>query len=257
MMMNYRYYLKSDIGTTHSRNQDTAFAEVTKTPSGRAFIGIVCDGMGGLSDGDMASSYVVSKLSWWFENVFAATLSEASDDVIFNVLSGVISDCNRYIVETARSKCSLSGTTLSLLIISGGKYYIAQLGDSRIYMCSGDRMTQLTSDHSYVMSMVEQGLMTESEAIVSSDRNILTRCIGCEESVSADFYLGTVGKGDYFLITSDGFHSRTSVSDIENIFCRRSVRDIAEIKRNILSTIESRKLRGEKDNITALAVLVV
>lgn len=252
--MNYKYYMKSDIGTTYRQNQDMAMVKTIRTRSGRAFMGIVCDGMGGMADGGGASGFVVSAVENWFEKEFPKQ-AEQGQEAILSGISGVISMSNRHILELGKERQAASGTTLSLLLILDGKYYVAQLGDSRVYLSSGGGLVQITEDHSYVMDKVRQGLMTREEAESSHSRNIITRCIGCTEDAAADFFTGDVNRGDMFLISSDGFHGGVDIESMNRIFspCRR----IHALKRTILSAIDQRKKNGEKDNITALVVMAV
>lgn len=252
--MNYKYYLKSDIGTTHSVNQDSAFALVKNTALGKAFIGVVCDGMGGMSDGDYASSLVSDTLSEWFSEFSPVDSAIAIQDQIFPEWETLITRCNRDLYELGVNQHAAMGTTLSVLLLINHEYFITQLGDSRVYHQSGDSLVQITRDHSYVMDMVQKGMMTEREAFTSKQRNILTKCIGCTGEVTADFYCGTVERGDIFLMSTDGFHSGTDLEEIGSIIAPARVLRHSGLKNSILSAIDERKRSGEKDNITALAV---
>lgn len=97
-------------------------------------------------------------------------------------------------------------TTLSAFLIIDGKFYAAQVGDSRIYLFRDNTAFQITSNHSYVAELAEKGLMTFDEAKVAEKKNFLTRCIGNMSDFSPDFYSGEVFGGDCFSISSDGFH---------------------------------------------------
>lgn len=256
--MDFRYYLKSDIGTTHEQNQDGAFAGIAKTAEGKVFFGVVCDGMGGMADGGFASGYVIGAVRDWFERRLPE-LAEAKvlETSLYSELSGVISGCNSVLYERGVQQGAAMGTTMSLLIITGEKYFAVQLGDSRVYRRSGGFLSQVTRDHSYVMDMVDMGLMTHSEAISSKNRNILTRCIGCKAQVEADFYTGEVMEGDLFLISSDGFHGGSDPEAVDTLLGGAAGIKESNMKKCILSAIDQRKASGEKDNITALAVLTV
>lgn len=162
--------------------------------------------------------------------------------------------CNHELFRLGVQRNAAMGTTLSALLIVGWDYYIAQLGDSRIYRQWGELSELLTRDHSYVMDMVQKGMMTENEAACSKQRNVLTRCVGCKESISADFYTGCVSHGDIFLISTDGFHGGMDLGRVGAVML--SVR-AHNMKGSILSAIDERKKSGEKDNITALAVQLV
>lgn len=252
--MNYKYYLKSDIGTFHAVNQDSAFAQMKGTAMGKAFLGVVCDGMGGMSYGDYASSVVSGAFMRWFKSFSPKSSSEEIQSWLFAEWDELITWCNDELFGLGVHRNAAMGTTLSALLISGGKYYIAQLGDSRVYYRGRGSPVLLTRDHSYVMDMVQKGMMTESEAAASKRRNILTKCIGCADSVTADHYTGGVSQGDIFLLSTDGFHSGTDLDRMSMIM--NGVRN-RDLKGCILSAIDERKNGGEKDNITALAVQLV
>ena len=255
--MNYRYYLKSDIGTTHAVNQDSAFAQVKNTALGKAFIGVVCDGMGGMSDGEYASGLVSGAFMDWFREFSPCNSDGRMQERLFADWDVLISRCNDELYRLGVRQHAAMGTTLSALLILDGGYYITQLGDSRVYHRSGGSLAQLTRDHSYVMDMVQKGMMTEREAVSSKQRNILTKCVGCAADIAADLYSGCVSQGDVFLMSTDGFHSGTGLEAINRIIGADSAVKRSGLKGCILSAIKERKKNGEKDNITALAVQVV
>lgn len=254
--MTFAYYFKSDIGTTRDSNQDCVYADTVKTPLGVMFLGVVCDGMGGFSKGEFASRTVVDTFRNWFENGLTVC-ADPSDfsNVILKQWTELIERSNNALREMAQNFGEKMGTTLSALLIANGEYYAAQVGDSRIYHCSGDLLKQVTTDHSYVMEQVRKGMMTESEARLSRRRNVLTRCIGVEKSVIGDFFHGGVISGDSFLISSDGFHGGVPEDKIREILIGLNARKRREAEQRIKKFIETRKKSGEKDNITALVVL--
>ena len=100
-------------------------------------------------------------------------------------------------------------------------------------------------------------MMTETEARLSSKRNILTRCIGAVEAINGDFYNGTVQNGDCFLISSDGFHGGASIYEIGEILEALNSRKHNKVKKTLSNYIDLRKNAGEKDNITAVVVMLL
>lgn len=255
--MSYNYCVQTDIGTTRESNQDSAYANTVKTPAGNAFMGVVCDGMGGFSNGELASVTVVELFQRWFINDFARDIPPLNiSDYIFSQWKTLINKANATLMEISKRSGEPMGTTLSALLIVNEKYYAAQVGDSRIYHRSDEGVCQITSDHSYVMEQVKKGMMTETEARLSSKRNILTQCIGAVEEINGDFYNGTAHGGDCFLISSDGFHGGASIYEIGEILetlnsCRHN-----KVKKALSNFIDLRKSSGEKDNITAVVVVL-
>src|ERR671926_337092 len=96
------------------------------------------------------------------------------------------------------------GTTASVLILSNGRYLIGQVGDSRVYLLRDGVLTQLTKDHSYVQEQVDAGFLTPEQARYHPYSNVITRCVGANESVEPDVFRGDIQAGDVFLVASDG-----------------------------------------------------
>lgn len=255
--MSYSYCVQTDIGTTRDSNQDSAYANTVKTSIGNAFMGVVCDGMGGLSNGELASVTVSELFQKWFINDFARDIPPLNiSDYIFGQWKTLIDKANATLMEISKRSGGQMGTTLSVLLIVNNEYYAAQVGDSRIYRRSNECVSQITCDHSYVMDQVKKGMMTETEARLSSKRNILTRCIGAVEAINGDFYNGTVQNGDCFLISSDGFHGGASIYEIGEILEALNSRKHNKVKKTLSNYIDLRKNAGEKDNITAVVVMI-
>lgn len=253
--MNFNYDFLSDIGTTRESNQDSVYAGCVITPLGTAFLGVICDGMGGLSHGELASQTVTQLFRDWFLNEFAREVpSKDLPEFVFDRWGALISKANRDLLEISENSGEQMGTTLSVLLIVNDKYYAAQIGDSRIYCLANNNVLQITNDHSYVMELVQKGMMTETEARLSSKRNVLTRCVGAVRDISGDFYIGEVCVGDCFLISSDGFHGRASLEEMGVILAELNSIKRTKIKKNLAKYVDYRKSAGEKDNITVIYV---
>lgn len=255
--MNYNYYLKTDIGTTRDSNQDSVYAGTVKTPLGNAFMGVVCDGMGGLSNGEFASRTVLNFFQNWFLNEFVCNMPLSYiSEFVFSQWWVLIDKANNVLLELSEDSGEQMGTTLSVLLIINGEYYAAQVGDSRIYLRTNENVSQVTNDHSYVMEQVQKGMMTETEARLSEKRNVLTRCIGAVKETVGDFYNGAVQSGDSFLISSDGFHGGTSLKEIGAILTELNSCKHSKVEKTLNNYIDFRKNAGEKDNITAVVVIL-
>ncbi len=262
--MNFNYFTTSDKGEFRKSNQDCLYANsmYVKAADGtdtgeNIFLGVVCDGMGGLSHGEVASSTVVRAFADWFEN----RLPEIPRDESFGQNVAVcwqqlITDSNEKLRDIAAQNAQSMGTTLSALLLTENKFYAAQIGDSRVYVGNRNEgfFVPLTTDHSYVADMVAKGLMTAEEARLSNEKNILTRCIGVMKDVQADYYSGDLCGGDYFVICSDGFCSGTLPADIiQNM----GVTDGKPLRQGMIeNAIANRRAGGERDNITAVLVAV-
>ncbi|MGN0686572.1 MAG: PP2C family protein-serine/threonine phosphatase [Oscillospiraceae bacterium] len=254
--MKFNYYTISDKGEFRKSNQDCLYANTAQTTDGSAFFGVVCDGMGGLSHGEVASSTVVRGFSDWFTQKFLTAGSAAercagmSED-----WQSVVATANNTLRETAASSGETMGTTLSALLLFDGRFYAAQIGDSRIYIGNEQEklFVPLTKDHSYVSDMVDKGLMTPEEARLSSEKNVLTRCIGVMREVSADLFSGELHRGDYFVICSDGFCSGTLPNEVLAAM-RTQEGALAATQASLENAVARRRAGGERDNITAVFV---
>ncbi|MGN0639340.1 MAG: PP2C family protein-serine/threonine phosphatase [Oscillospiraceae bacterium] len=253
--MKFDYYIKSEIGIVRQSNQDSAFAGTIRTRQGKSFFGIVCDGMGGLSEGEYASRTIVNLFADWYINDFRKIADRAD---LFGEIRTQWSELmskarDAFIMHEEKSNSSM-GTTLSALLIAGGKYYAAQVGDSRIYLYRDGSAVQITSDHSYVAELAEKGLMTYDEANVAPNKNILTRCIGNMCEFSPDFYSGEVLEGDCFSISSDGFHGGIIASEMNRILEDIFSSNGRKMRHSLDEKVSEKMKMGEKDNITAICV---
>lgn len=253
--MKFDFCIKSDIGPVRNSNQDSAFADAVRTRKGKAFFGMVCDGMGGLSDGEFASKTVVELFKTWFEDEFEIVVAKPE---FYNILrvqwSEMMNKSHDIFIEHIGNTGKTMGTTLSALLIIDGKFYAAQVGDSRIYLFRDNTAFQITSDHSYVAELAEKGLMTFDEANVAENKNILTRCIGNMSEFSPDFYSGEVFVGDCFSISSDGFHGGLIASEMNGILAEIFSDSGRKIQKKLDEVVARKIFGGEKDNITAVCV---
>lgn len=256
--MGFFWVKKTDIGTTRSVNQDCIYANSIKTQIGHAFFGVVCDGVGGLSDGEIASNTVVSLFSSWFEEEFKYILSDKN--VTENVImqwEKLIDTAQQQIGAIIKANGASMGTTLSALLIIGDNYIAAQIGDSRIYRYNSESITNITTDHSVVMEMVQKGLMTYDEASTSKKKNMITRCIGPANNIIADYFCGLVRKNDCFFLSSDGFHGGLPSKLLNNMVVTISKEKNKKIEKMIDLAFEYKKSIGEKDNISLIYIKII
>ena len=131
---------------------------------------VVCDGMGGLAKGEVASAALIRAFSDWFENEFPDILyNRRTEDGINrieleNELNALVIDVNHRIAEHGKQFHVAMGTTVALLLMAEGKYYTMNVGDSRVYRINGGNLLQLTKDQTFVQKEIDQGRMTPEEA---------------------------------------------------------------------------------------------
>lgn len=258
MKMNFNFYTLSDKGEFRSSNQDCAYAKTFSDDKGTAFFGVVCDGMGGLAHGEVASSTVVKSFAEWFEKDYPLVPhNETFEDTVALQWQKIVSDCNDVLRNMSAQNAESMGTTLSALLLADGRFYAAQIGDSRVYIGNGSEnlFVALTKDHSMVAEMAENGLMTAEEARLSKEKNVLTRCIGVMREVRADYYSGNLNRGDYFVICSDGFCSGTLPAQVlASMGTTVSAPQFSQTSLEV--AVNSRRAGGERDNITAVFAAV-
>lgn len=197
-----KVYSVTDVGQIRQSNQDYIYA--SEQPLGNLpNLLVVADGMGGHNAGDIASSYAV--------NVLIETVKE---EVSFNpikILRNGIENANRmlYAQSAKNDKLRGMGTTIVAVTVVGHYAYVANVGDSRMYL-AGQTMEQVTRDHSLVGEMIRLGELTKEEARVHPDRNIITRALGAGDYVDIDFFDVKLEEDTKILLCSDGLSSMVS-----------------------------------------------
>ena len=235
---------RSDVGMIRAGNEDSFHSKVDDTGG----IFIVADGMGGHAAGEVASEMAVEILRDQLSALRDLHDRNAADKVM-NALRGAnLAIYNRTVTETDKQGM---GTTASVLIISGRRYLIGQVGDSRIYLLREGALRQLTKDHSYVQEQVDAGFLTPEQARYHPYSNVITRCVGASDDVEPDTFAGETRDGDIFLVASDGLTGMVDDRRLQQLLSSR-----AEPQRIVDSLIAEANGRGGLDNITAILVQV-
>ena len=235
-----RVYSATDVGQKRKMNQDYVF--VSKDPVGNLpNLFVVADGMGGHNAGDFASSHAVQIL-----------VDEIRKDADFNpikVLRHAIETANMEILERAQQDEALKGmgTTMVVATIVGHYAYVANVGDSRLYLIQG-QIRQVTRDHSLVQEMVRMGELKPEEARNHPDKNIITRAVGTAETVKVDFFDIRLEPGNQLLMCSDGLSNMVSDEEIFEIIEEDDGKDKAQ------ELIDKANANGGKDNIAVIVV---
>ena len=235
---------RSDVGMIRAGNEDSFHSKVDETGG----IFIVADGMGGHAAGEVASEMAVEILRDQLSALRDLHDRNAADKVM-NALRGAnLAIYNRTVTETDKQGM---GTTASVLIVSGRRYLIGQVGDSRIYLLRDGALRQLTKDHSYVQEQVDAGFLTPEQARYHPYSNVITRCVGASDDVEPDTFAGETRDGDIFLVASDGLTGMVDDRRLQQLLSSR-----AEPQRIVDSLIAEANGRGGLDNITAILVQV-
>ena len=235
-------FSKTDIGKKRNLNQDAVYTSerpVGKLPN----LFLVADGMGGHNAGDYASSHAVQTL-----------VDEIRRDADFNpikVIRHAIETANTEILDCSRSDENLRGmgTTMVVCTIVGHYAYVANVGDSRLYVVQGE-IHQVTKDHSLVQEMVRMGEIKPEEARNHPDKNIITRALGAERTVDIDFFDLKLEPGSTILMCSDGLSNMVEDSEIEKIILNQT----EELPQKGERLLREANRNGGKDNIAVILV---
>lgn len=249
----------TDVGIRKQTNQDALLLKSARTPKGQVGLFVVCDGMGGLSHGELASATVVRGLSEWFENRLPELLtSEATnlDESIQNELEAYVKETNEKIISYGKNSRITLGTTLTAFLTVHSTYYIAHVGDSRAYRVK-DGISQLTQDQTLVARELERGKITAEQARVDKRRNVLLQCVGASEQLEVAFSKGELETGAVYMICSDGFYHEISEAELANKLHPANFQNEAQMKDRAVEVVNLLKERQESDNISVLLVKVV
>ena len=177
--MEYTATYNTDIGIRKSTNQDSVALRIVDTPNGQVAFAIVCDGMGGLAKGELASKEVIESFCRWFDEEFLAQIIEGT----FSALrlrddwNSIIQTENRLLGIYGSDNNIMLGTTVSAILMYKDEFYIVHVGDSRVYeLVTGVRI--LTKDQTFVAREIAAGRMTPEEAKVDPRRSVLLQCVG-------------------------------------------------------------------------------
>lgn len=218
-MFTYTYGAITDRGDIRAENQDSilCLAENINNQPGAIFA--IADGMGGLSYGAQVSRYITEQFKrWWYED-FTNMIQEGmeNEDDIRELMEQEIWDINQVIVRFNHQYQCKSGSTLSLLLLYKGMYYIESLGDSRIYLLRNQHMEQLTKDQSLAALMMKHSCEAIDEKQYVRNKNKLTMCIGMFSIPQSDYNTGNVLNGDKFLLCSDGLYNQLKKWEMEAV----------------------------------------
>ena len=234
---------KTDIGLARENNQD-AFS-FGSFDDGNCWA-VVCDGMGGVSGGQIASAICVEKVSEAIKRSYRdnMTLSSAK-----NLLTTAINAANSAIFKQAQENIELKGmgTTVVAALVLGKLCVIAHIGDSRAYILN-DEIKAITKDHSFVQLLVDTGKITEEEARVHPDRNVITRAVGIEHVVDVEIDVIDINDSDKLLICTDGLNGYVSDADILKV-----VNEYGDSSTEKL--VETANNAGGRDNVTVVMLV--
>jgi len=233
MTLVLRYAARSDVGLLRDENEDSGYA-------GPRLLAIA-DGMGGQAAGEVASSTVIDAIT--------SLDAELDNSALLDTLEQAVSVANSRLREMIENDPKLDGmgTTLTALYWTGARLGLVHIGDSRAYLLRDGELTQLTHDHTFVQSLLDEGRITAEQAEHHPHRSLIIRALDGREKVELDLSLREVRAGDRYLVCSDGLSSVVSHETIERTLGDGSIDHAVE-------TLVDLALRaGGPDNITCIA----
>ena len=235
-------YSVTDVGQKRRENQDYVYA--SEQPIGNLpNLFVVADGMGGHNAGDFASRCAVSVM-----------VESVKRDMSFNPIKII-----RHAIETANEQVCVQadldpqksgmGTTLVAVTVVGHYAYVANVGDSRLYLSDSHNIVQITRDHSWIAEMVRRGEISREEARNHPDKNIITRAVGTGPSVRIDFFDVELEEETRILMCSDGLSNMVSDDTIQEILCSSD-----DIEKSAESLVALANENGGRDNISVIII---
>lgn len=252
--MNFLICAKTDVGIVKETNQDCLAVMELETCRGNMVFAVLCDGMGGLAQGEVASTGVVRAFRHWvlhsLPELCRAGIQEAE---LRDQWEQIIQDQNQRIREYGQSMNVRMGTTAVLMLLTQERYYIMNVGDSRAYELRAG-LRQITSDHSFVAREIALGNVRPEDAERHPKRNVLLQCVGASSLVRPDMFSGSIAENTVYMLCSDGFRHELSAAEIFDSCSAEALVSETVMETRALTLIELVKQRGERDNISLVLV---
>ncbi|WP_373651562.1 MULTISPECIES: PP2C family serine/threonine-protein phosphatase [unclassified Schlesneria] len=226
-------------------NEDACYVD----PRNRFFL--VADGMGGQSAGERASGLAMELVPRKLQLI---DFEKSTPEAAIKIIDEAITQANYEIMALGEldPKLKNMGTTITFIVHVAGTMFVGGVGDSRVYLLRGDKLQQLTTDHSLTQALIEAGTLTPEEAVNHRYKNVLYRYLGCKEGGA-----GTNPKqvrpqaGDRFLICSDGVTGGADDSTLCEVLARGT-----DPQKTAEAVVQAATDGGSKDNITGVVLFV-
>lgn len=250
--MKYLVVADTDIGIRKQTNQDSLLVKYGNSEVGEVLLAVICDGMGGLDKGEVASATVIREFARWFHEDLPYELETLDMQVIGGKWSLMLKELNVKIAEYGKKINSRLGTTFTGILMAGNEYAAVHVGDSRLYHIS-TTIKQMTKDQTFVAREVSRGTLTAEQARTDKRRNMLLQCVGASAKLEPDIMTGRIEKGVYMLCT-DGFRHEISEREMFENLNPDVLRNKDIMQKNARYLIDQIKLRQEKDNISVILI---
>lgn len=252
--MNFLTAFHTDVGIKKKTNQDSLLIHQAQTGAGNVVLAVICDGMGGLAKGEVASACMIRTFSEWFQRELPDLLSAGlQPEALRTSWEQLVGTVNHKITNYSIQNSVTMGTTCTALLIVNNVYFIMNIGDSRAYLIS-DNIYQLTKDQTYVQREMDAGRMTYEQSLRDPQRNVLLQCVGASPVIEPDFFMGDVQINQCFMLCCDGFRHVINPQELYQYLNPMVNSDPQTMKNNLYYLTELNKQRLENDNITAALI---
>ena len=252
--MHFTIAADTDVGISKKINQDSFIIKKALIGNSEIVMAIICDGMGGLSKGELASATVIEVFSDWFDDNILYEFENINLEIIGEKWSLLLKKLNSEINEFGKDRGIRLGTTFTGALFVDEKYVVVHVGDSRLYHI-GTKLSQITKDQTFIARAIENGELTENEAKNDSRRNVLLQCVGASKFVEPEIILGITQEKGY-LFCSDGFRHEITSEEIYTHFKPSKLKNKESMHANARTLIDENKKRQEKDNISVVLIKV-
>lgn len=252
--MDFLTAFHTDVGIKKKTNQDSLLIQQAQTEIGHVLLAVICDGMGGLAKGEVASACMIQAFSDWFRTELPQMLSAGlQPEALRQSWENLVGAVNQKITNYSISNSVSMGTTCAALLIVNNVYYIMNIGDSRIYLIS-DNIYQLTKDQTYIQQEMDAGRMTYEESLRDPQRNVLLQCVGASPVIQPDFFMGDVQINQCYMLCCDGFRHVVTPQELFQYLNPMAAPNVETMQQNMVYLTELNKQRRETDNITVALI---
>ncbi len=256
--MRVKACIYTDLGRIRKVNQDASLIKVARTGRhGRMSLIAVCDGMGGLQKGEIASCKAVRALESWFHEELPL-LQNMQEEELWKIIEGslerVVIRINGELRRYGKHRGIKLGTTLTALFQMGNKYLTVNVGDSRIYEVKSSGVKALTRDQSVVQDKLDKGLITRDEAESDRQKNVLLQCVGTSQTVAPDIQRGVLDGPTTIIACSDGFWRTLDLENARQKLCPQMCLTDEDMLGECKKLADAAIAQNEEDNITVAAM---
>lgn len=241
-----KIYGETNVGRRRKNNQDTYRNKLISDSFGWS---LVCDGMGGVNGGDVASNLSAETIESYLDEELK---EELSNEEILEMINTSFQKANSAVWEKSveAKEYTGMGTTAVLAVVKNDKLLIGHIGDSRAYLYSDGKISQITTDHSYVQNLVNHGQITRDEARLHPQKNIITKSLGVHSSVEPELNTYELKSGDVVVICTDGLGDYLT-DEVLREYMANTVADKLAVK-----LINFALRCGGVDNVTVTTIVI-